>query len=406
MEYNSVQKKLFRTLTSYAEQFVPYSMFKKLGFKNISPQSVANFFLVYGFSVIMAGIVFFTSYLFFHYVDHTPFYLFYLISVALCLWVGGIRAAVLNLLLTSLGSFYLFMPYYQNLHRPYLFYMYFSICVAAGLLLGYIFDQVRRSREISRLKKRQELYTQAFIKLHDEYTKALQEIRARDEFLSIASHELKTPLTTMLLKLNNMLNTVKNVAFANFSVPNLMHVLEGAEQQIKWLNTMINDLLNVSLITTGKLNLEPEEVDLGLLAQQIIENFQEIALQEKYSIRFEGSTVKGFWDKARIEQALTNLLSNAIKYGKHKPIDISVANSGRTAKFIIRDHGIGIPPKTQKLLFERFKRAVSPEEHTKGLGVGLYIAKQIINAHGGTIKVANMLSGGTRFTVELPLHKK
>lgn len=406
MEQHPVHGKLFDKLYAYAQQFIPYPWLKKVGLRNITPYRITSFFITYGFSIAMAIIVFFVSYLFTKYLDHTPFYLFFLLSVILSVWVGGKRAGALNILLTSFEAYVLFMPYYHNTKRSYLLFIYLGIYIAGGILVGYLFDIVRKSGEIKKLKKQQEMYTQAFIKLHNEYTKALKEIRARDEFLSIASHELKTPLTTMLLKLNNMLNTVKNVALAKFSVPDLMHVLENAEQQIKWLTTMINDLLNVSLITTGRLDLTPEDVDLSLLSQQVIENFQEIAQRERYIIRFEGKPVIGQWDKSRIEQALINLLSNAIKYGKHRPIDIEVTNSGKTAKFSIRDRGIGIPPKTQKMLFERFKRAVSPSERTKGLGVGLYITKQIVKAHGGTIKVNNMVTGGARFIVELPLGTK
>ncbi len=167
---------------------------------------------------------------------------------------------------------------------------------------------------------------------------------------------------------------------------------------------MINDLLNISLIATGRMTLDKTSADLVKITKLVLQNFSEMKKMEEYQINFEAKTaVAGHWDSNRIEQAITNLVSNAIKYGRKKPIKISIYNSGDSGKFIIEDQGIGIPPKEQKNLFRRFKRLNEENNHQKGLGVGLYITQQIIKAHGGSIKLESRLNRGSKFTVKLPI---
>lgn len=289
-----------------------------------------------------------------------------------------------------------------------------EVLIGAGTLIlisffvSYLVDSDRRNEEIERLKKQEKLYGEQFLELHKDLKKASDEIKARDEFLSITSHELRTPLTTMLLKLHNMLNTVKNVSLSNFSVESLMRVLENAETQIKVLTTMINDLLNVSLITTGRMNLFKEHTDLVEITRQVLENFSEMLDKEGYKVRLENKApVIGFWDKGRVEQAVTNLVSNAIKYGRGQPINIKVFNHGGFGKFVIRDRGVGIPRGEYKMLFHLFRRVENNDgEKKKGLGVGLYITNQIVKAHGGKIKVASIPRVGSTFTMELPVSEK
>lgn len=210
----------------------------------------------------------------------------------------------------------------------------------------------------------------------------------------------------MLLKLHDMINNIRNVSLANFSVPELMKVLENAEQQIRSLSTMINDLLNVSLITTGRMNLDSENFDLVAAVKRVKENFSEILERKHYLVKIDAkSPVIGFWDRARIEQAITNLLSNAIKYGDNKPIEIKIFVSEGMGKFVIKDQGIGIQPEKQKMLFNRFTRAVPADGEKKGLGVGLYITHQIVKAHNGKVKLFSFPKKGSTFTIELPIKK-
>ena len=278
--------------------------------------------------------------------------------------------------------------------------------ITGALIINYLINLAKESKEVKRLKKQEKIHAQTYTLLHNEYKTALRDIKARDEFLSIVSHELRTPLTIMLLKLHSELNNIQNASLANFSVPKLVEVLKNSELQIKWLKSMINDLLDVSLITTGKMNLQLEDTDLLSITKQVNMSFSEVIKREKYKVKIRArSPVLGKWDKVRLEQVITNLFSNAIKYGNGKPIDIQIIKSGKSAKFIISDNGIGITNEEQNDIFDLFKRAQGLGEYKKGLGVGLFITSQIVKKHGGKIKVSSILGKGTSFTIELPLKK-
>ena len=279
-------------------------------------------------------------------------------------------------------------------------YVVILITIAVSVFLGLIKD----SKEVKKLKAQQKVYARSFTALHDEHALALKNIKARDQFLSIISHELKTPLTVMLLNLHSLSKSIQSDSLANFSIHELVKVLKNSELQIKWLSSMVNDLLNVSLITTGRMDLKLENTDLVAITRQVTESFSEILKKDKNKIKIQAkSSVLGKWDKSRIEQVVTNLISNAIKYGNGKPIEIKIFKSGNQGKFIIKDHGMGIPPHEQKVIFDLFKRASGPGEYTKGLGVGLFITSQIVKIHGGKIKVSSVPTKGTSFTIELPL---
>jgi len=276
--------------------------------------------------------------------------------------------------------------------------------ILAVIVLGTILGLIRESKEIKKLKAQQKVYARSFITLLDEHNLALKNIKSRDQFLSIISHELKTPLTVMLLNLHSLSKSVQSDSLASFSIHELIKVLKNSEQQIKWLTSMTNDLLNVSLITTDRMDLQLENTDLVVITRQVTESFSETLKREKNKIKIQAkSAVVGKWDKVRIEQVITNLISNAIKYGNSKPIEIKIFKKGNQGKFIIKDQGVGIPPHEQKVIFDLFKRASGPGEYKKGLGVGLFITSQIVKIHGGKIKVSSTLSKGTTFTIELPL---
>lgn len=317
-------------------------------------------------------------------------------------FVLGIFSIVLSA--TVIGILFVFESIYNMFPADFKLLTKLFIFIISTIIIRILIDIVRRTNEIKELKKREKIYIQTFIKLNGEYVRAREEIKARDEFLTITSHELKTPLTSMLLKLHNMINNVRNVSLANFSVPELMKVLENAEHQVKLLTTMINDLLNISLITTGRMNLHLETVNLVEVVRKVKENFSEILNNGHCKVKIEArSPVIGLWDKTRIEQVITNLLSNAIKYGENKPIEIKVTSNNGIAKFVIKDLGIGIAPEKQKILFNRFTRVASADIEKKGLGVGLYIANQIVNIHNGKIKIFSIPNKGSTFTVELPM---
>jgi signal transduction histidine kinase len=207
----------------------------------------------------------------------------------------------------------------------------------------------------------------------------------------------------MLLRLQSILHNIRHVSLAKFSVENLLKGLETAEQQSHRLSRMINDLLNISLITTGKFNLERERTNLADLVKEVVSEFSEKLEADGYYLELKtDEPVICYVDKLRIEQVISNLLSNAVKYGNQKPIEIKVEKNSHNAKISVKDHGIGIHKSNANRLFMLFERGVA-DDYKKGLGVGLYIANQIIKAHKGTIKVKSRPNFGSEFTLELPL---
>jgi signal transduction histidine kinase len=167
------------------------------------------------------------------------------------------------------------------------------------------------------------------------------------------------------------------------------------------LERLINELLDVSRITSGRLRLEREDVDLAALAQEIALRFFDDDRQAS-PIRCDCTgPVVGFWDRLRMDQVVSNLVSNALKYGNRKPIEITVVAAGENAVFRIRDQGIGIDADAQSRIFERFERAVEGRSYG-GFGLGLWIARQVVEAHGGSIAVESAPNAGSTFIVTLP----
>src|SRR5262249_34921380 len=197
-------------------------------------------------------------------------------------------------------------------------------------------------------------------------------------------HELKTPLTTLQLQLDGL-----NRALASTLVTEqrLAKRLETANRQTVRLSGLVENLLQVSRITTGRLELQREEVNLGELAADAAEHFDSAARSAgcPLSVAAPSSPVLGHWDRLRIEQVVAHLLSNARKYGAGKPVQVSIGESEGVARLIVSDEGIGIAPEDVTRIFGRFERAVSTR-HYGGLGLGLFIARQIVEAHEGEIR--------------------
>lgn len=330
--------------------------------------------------------------------------LLFLAGVILSAANGGYRAGIITTFLASFFiSFFFTFPYGVGAFLSIPDASKFILFVIEGAFLSVVIDIVGKSTEIGIYKTKLKEHRLKIEDLEKENTSLRDEIRSRDEFLSIASHELKTPLTSMLLQTQHALHSIKNVSMANFSIESLLKMLETVENQTKRLSRMINDLLNVSLITTGNLNLEREEVHLNTLVGDVIEEFADRIKRDNILVTFhEEDVIEGSWDKLRMEQAVTNLLSNAIRYGLGKPIEITIKKYYSNARIQVADEGIGISKSTQKKIFDLFERGV-PQESFKGLGVGLFITKQIVDAHGGTLSVESKEGHGSTFTIDIPL---
>lgn len=234
------------------------------------------------------------------------------------------------------------------------------------------------------------------------YKDAREAISARDEFLSIASHELRTPLTPLQIQLQRLLSARGGENLDQMSPERLRSILQRAERQVQRLTALVESLLDVSRLSSGRLRLSREQLDLAEVARDVIARFAPEVSQAGCELSLHASgSVPGCWDRLRIEQVITNLLANALKYGSGRPIEVFVQQTEDQAAFRIRDHGIGIDPEKLERIFGRFERAVSPRSYG-GLGLGLYIARQIVEAHGGTILVKSAPGDGTEFTMMVP----
>jgi signal transduction histidine kinase len=240
-------------------------------------------------------------------------------------------------------------------------------------------------------------------------------VEARDEFLSVASHELKTPLTALRLQVQSLQRSARRAHQAQYSPQQLQAKVDAADRQVQRLVELIDALLDVSRLHGGRLDISIAEVDLAEVASDVVERARTTATAFSSDVTLEtpapragagAGAVVGRWDRSRVDQVLTNLLSNAIKYGAGKPILVRVgiepSADGTRGYVSVTDHGIGIAAADHARIFERFERAVS-RTHYSGLGLGLWISRQIAETLGGTITVTSKLGEGSTFTLWLPV---
>ena len=232
---------------------------------------------------------------------------------------------------------------------------------------------------------------------------AEEALQSRDEFLSIASHELRTPLTTVILKLQSSLKSLLTQSLAEFSGEKMVSALTTAENQSQRLSRLIKDLLNVSLIRTGTLDIEKKRGNLTAFVKEIASRYEEKVknVDSQLSINADKSIICMF-DEIRLEQAIGNLITNAMKFGGGKPISISVASDKKKAYITIKDEGIGIPKAQQDHIFDLFYTK-SQKVGQKGLGVGLYISQKIAQSHGGKLSVESNPKKGSTFILSIPI---
>ena len=384
------------------------AMWAKLRYiQDMTKKKVMNTILVYTFAILIGGLALLIKLLLSPTIDQTSAPLIFLPAIILSAWYGGFYPGIVTTIITALEMDYFILPPYHFLMFTQLIpILQIVLYIIEGGFISFFIDIGKRKHNVKEYRRREKEQHEKLLELEQKYAKAQEEIHSRDEFLSIASHELKTPLTSMLLQIQTALHNIRSVSLAQFSVEHLLKMLESAENQTKRLSRMINDLLNVSLITTGKMELEVEELDLSEIVKNVVEDFAQRLEKDHYEVLVQADKpVIGEWDKVRIEQAISNLLSNAIKYGRKKPIEITVAKKDTMARVIMKDQGIGISSQDLKRIFALFQRAVSANDY-KGLGVGLYITNQIVRAHGGKISVSSKEGKGSTFLIELPVKKQ
>ncbi|MHC8401151.1 hybrid sensor histidine kinase/response regulator [Pseudomonas sp. MDT1-17] len=230
-----------------------------------------------------------------------------------------------------------------------------------------------------------------------------QAVRMRDDFMSIVAHEVRTPLNGLILETQLRKMHLARDNAAAFALDKMHAMVDRDERQIKSLIRLIEDMLDVSRIRTGKLSIRPTRFDLSVLVRDLLQNFAPQIDAAESSVTLDAEQpVVGNWDEFRIEQVISNLLTNALRYGAKSPITVKVYSESGQARVEVRDLGIGIGEENQKRIFQQFER-VTAKHAVAGLGLGLFISEQIVAAHGGSITVESRIGEGALFRVCLPL---
>ncbi len=227
-------------------------------------------------------------------------------------------------------------------------------------------------------------------------------VRMRDDFMSMVAHELRTPLNTLFLEAQLRKMQLDRGNTAVFDAAYLQKMVARDQRQIQAMVRLIDDMLDVSRIRSNRLSIRPSQVDLQALLARVVGNLSNQASAAGSTITLEpGEPATGTWDEFRIEQVVINLLTNALRYGKGKPVTVSSVGVPGGVRIQVRDEGMGISGEDQKRIFEQFERA-NGNDGTGGLGLGLFITRQLVEAHGGKIGVESREGEGATFMVTLP----
>lgn len=227
-----------------------------------------------------------------------------------------------------------------------------------------------------------------------------RESRLREEFISMASHELQNPLSVM--KMQSQLLRLK-ASKQTLTAEDQLSSLKSIERQIQRLNIMIDDMTDISRLERGEFSLHCSTADLSALAKEVYQNYEGQLNAAGISARVEiENGIHGFLDATRIEQVMDNLISNVVKYAPGSEVQLTLTKSSDGINFTLSDTGPGMSPEDQTKIFEKFER-VRSNENVKGLGLGLFIARQIVEQHGGTLIVKSILGEGSVFKLSLPL---
>ncbi len=228
-------------------------------------------------------------------------------------------------------------------------------------------------------------------------------VRIRDEFLSIASHELKTPLTTLSLQSQLKRRRFENGDLLGAAPERVEKMLDTESRQLDRLTRLIDDMLDISRLSSGRLAIRSEPLDLSELVRSVTESVRpQFEAQKTRLVTHVSPGVRIEGDAFRIEQAVMNLITNALKYGRREPVEIRLEQVDHHARIDVRDRGRGIAPEDLERIFQRFERAGHSGD-VPGLGLGLYISREIVRGHGGTIAVQSRPGEGSTFTIALPI---
>ncbi len=225
-------------------------------------------------------------------------------------------------------------------------------------------------------------------------------VSSRDQFLSVAVHEMRTPLSVLTLQLDMVTRLTEGGA--GDKDERVLDKITGAQEQLRRLSELIDRLLDVTRISAGRIVLDRRDLDLADLVRGTIDRVATQAAEAGCELAIQLDPVTGRWDPVRIDQIVTALLSNALKFGAGAPVIVRVAADGDRAILDVRDHGIGISADTAARLFDKFAAHAGDGLTATGLGVGLYVARELARAHGGDVVVEPPPDPGARFRVVLP----
>jgi signal transduction histidine kinase len=225
----------------------------------------------------------------------------------------------------------------------------------------------------------------------------------RDEFMSMVSHEMRTPLNTLYLETQLRKIQLERGNMAAFGAEQLQRMVARDDRQIQSIIRLIDDMLDVSRIRSGRLSIRPGKVELSGLLRRLVSDLTPQAGIAGSSINLLAhDQVIGWWDEFRIEQVVVNLLTNALRYGGQKPVDVTLIVEAETVRVDVRDYGDGIAPEQQQKIFDPYERGVN-NGVPAGLGLGLYISRQLAEVHQGSLTVASEPGQGSVFSLVLPL---
>jgi PAS domain S-box-containing protein len=232
------------------------------------------------------------------------------------------------------------------------------------------------------------------------YREAQRALQAREDFLVIASHELKTPLTSLHLAVQALLRRARAAGADERSPPR--DLLGAVERSSARIGALVDDILDISRVTAAAPVPALQQVDLRAVVEEVVGSSAELLRAAGCATRLEArGPTDGRWDRRWLVRIVSNLLSNAAKYGRGRPVELDVEGDDATVRLTVRDHGIGVPAPEQARIFQRFERAVSVQYYG-GFGLGLWIVRRMVEALGGAVRVDSRVGEGAAFTVSLP----
>jgi len=260
-------------------------------------------------------------------------------------------------------------------------------------------EVARQMEALERSRREQEILLQELNATQAELKRSL---RMRDEFMSLVAHELRTPLNTLFLETQMRSLHIKRGNLQAFNAEQMGAMIKRDERQIKAMIRLIDDMLDVTRMRNGTLSVRPAPVELMGMLERVVSDLSLQAAASGCAITLQPrEPVFGHWDEFRIEQVIVNLLTNALRYGGGCNVEVSVQVDGGCARIDVADKGKGISPDDIERIFQPFERGTRNGE-PKGLGLGLYISRQLAVAHGGELTVTSTPGQGSTFSLALP----